>query len=267
MISGYFGIKLNARSIGRYCFKVYYFAVIAIALVWLMGETPLGSDHVLRLLFPISHNVWFVPCYFILMLLAPMLNSFIEKTNLKKMVVYTAMIYSISYLWGNVFHILDGFGGYSWGFFIVLYMSGAIIAKWNKEHTISKLKVLTGYFICTIIIVWIAILQIRYAYGRSLLWSNDSPLVMASAVCLFLFFSNLNIRHNNIINIIAGSTLAILLFHMSPCSGYFELHEQIFNTLSGIEVIGCSAVVIIVYFVAAVLLDQPRKWISGLLFR
>ena len=266
MISGYFGIKLTGRSIGRYCFQIYYFAIIAITLISFMGENPLERNQILKLLFPVSHNVWFVPCYFILMLLAPMLNSFIEKTNLRNLAVYTILIYAISYIWGNVFQTLNGFGGYSWGFFIILYLTGAIIAKYNKKHITSKRVALYGYLLCTLLIVIIAVFQIKYDYGRSLLWSYDSPLVIASSICLFLFFSNLSIKYNKFINIIAGSTLAILLLHMSPGSGYFEWHRMIFNSMSGFEVISCSAVVIITYFVAAVLLDQPRKWISGLLF-
>lgn len=113
MISGYFGIKLSKRSVARYCLQVYYFAVISIALVWLMGETPIGRDHVMNLLFPVSHNVWFVPCYFILMLLAPMLNSFIEKTDIRDLAVYTGLIYVLTYVWSNMFQTLNGFGGYS----------------------------------------------------------------------------------------------------------------------------------------------------------
>lgn len=265
MISGYFGIRLTGRSIARYCFQVYYFAAIAILLLWLTGDTPICKSHILRLLFPVSHNVWFVPCYFILTLLAPMLNSYIEKTPLRKLAVYTMLIYVIGYVWGNVFQTLDGFGGYSWGFFIVLYLSGAIIAKWNKNHITSKIAALSGYIFFSILIVVIAVLQIRYDYGRSLLWSYDSPLVMASSICLFLFFSNLKMKHNKVINFIAGSTLAILLLHMSPGSHYFDLHRQIFNSVSGISVIGYSAVVVIGYFIAAVLLDQPRKHIFNFL--
>lgn len=158
-----------------------------------------------------------------------MLNSFIDKSDLRTLIVYTGMIYAISYVWGNVFQTVNGFGGYSWGFFIVLYLTGAIIAKWNKTHSSSRRKALIGYLICTLVIVGIAVLQVRFDYGRSLLWSYDSPIVMASSICLFLFFSNLKMRHNKVVNYIGGSTLAILLLHMSPDSGYFEWHRHIFK--------------------------------------
>ena len=195
-----------------------------------------------------------------------MLNSFIEKVTLRNLAVYTGLIYAVSYVWSNVFQTVTGFGGYSWGFFIVLYLTGAVIAKWNKKHNTSIRTALIGYLTCTLSIVGIAVLQIRFDYGRSLLWSYDSPLVMASSICLFLFFSNLKMKHNKVVNFIGGSTLAILLLHMSPDSGYFKWHRQIFNTMSGFEVIVSSGVVIVVYFVAAILLDQPRKWISNLFF-
>lgn len=233
MISGYFGIKLTGRSMARYCFQVYYFALIAFVVIWFMGDTTIGKDHFIRLLFPVSHNVWFVPCYFILMLLAPMINNFIKKTMFKELAIYTGLIYTISFLWSNLFQTVDGFGGYSWGFFIVLYLMGAIIQKWNQSHKTSKTIALCGYLFFTLMIVSVAILQIRVNYGRSLLWSYDSPLVIASSICLFLFFSNLKIKYNKWINFIGASTLAILLLHMSPGSNYFKFHEQIFNNYSG----------------------------------
>lgn len=261
MISGYFGIKLSGRSVAKYCFQVYYFAVIALVILLILGDTPIGKEHFIKLLFPVSHNVWFVPCYFILMLLAPVLNSFIEKTSFRNLAVYTLLLYVISYVWANVFQTLEGFGGYSWGFFIVLYLLGAIIRKWNQTHVTSKTLAFATYLVSALLIVVIAYIQTSYDFGRSLVWSYDSPLVMASSVGLFLFFSNLKMKYNKIINFIAASTLAILLLHMSPGSGYFDLHRHIFNNMSGLSVIGCSALVIIAYFVAAVVLDQPRKYI------
>ena len=261
MISGYFGIKLSGRSISKYCFQVYYFAIIAMLILWMVGDFSIGKEQVIKLLFPISHNVWFVPCYFILMLLAPMLNIYIERTSLRKLLGYTILIYSVTYVWGNVFQNGYGFGGYSWGFFIVLYLFGAIIRKWNQNHTTSIAMALIGYILFSIMIVGIAILQIRYDFGRSLLWSYDSPLVLASSTCLFLFFSNLKVKYNKWINFLGASTLAVLLFHILPGSNYSEFHKLIYNSMSGIQVIGFSAIVVVAYFIAAVLIDQPRKFI------
>ena len=261
-ISGYFGIKLRKTSIASFAFQVYYFAMLAfVGSCLLAGSLHVGSATYLKLLFPLSHNVWFVPCYFILMLLSPILNSFIEGKSVKQLALHTLGLYAIAFVWTNLWGCVDGFSGYSWGFFIILYLTGATIRKWSTAHSVRKSYCFMGYLICSILTVIIAIIQSRYPIGQSLIWVYDFPIVYVSSVCLFLFFVQMNIESSRVINTIASSSFAVLLFHMSACSQFKVVCQYIFEHFNGGVVILLTTCAVVLYYVISMLLDQPRKYL------
>lgn len=260
LISGYYKIKLRPRSVANLVFQIYYFAVVAfVGLIIVRGSfSPNLSDY-LKLLLPLSHNVWFVPAYFMLMIVAPMLNSFIEKQNTRQLMIYTGILYVISYIWNNIWGCISGFGGYGWAFFIVLYLAGACIRRVSDKNIKPKGVWFAGYISLTILIVIVAVAQNYFPVGQSLLWAYDCPLVFASSICFFMFFEQLRIRHNKLINTLAASAFAVLLFHMSAFSGYSRFCRAIYENYSGITVVALTAVVVVCYLGISFILDQPRK--------
>lgn len=260
-ISGYFGIKLRKASVANLAFQVYYFAIIAfIGSCLLNGSLHVGSAGYLKLLFPLSHNVWFVPCYFILMLLSPILNSFIEGKTAKQLALYTLGLYAIAFVWTDIWGCVDGFSGYSWGFFIILYMTGATIRKWATNHSLRKSYCLLGYIMCSTLTIVLALVQSRVPIGQSLIWVHDFPIVYVSSICLFLFFVQLKIGSSKMINAIAASSFAVLLFHMSACSQYKVVCQYIYEHFDGVVVIVLTACAVVGYYAISMLLDQPRKF-------
>lgn len=261
LISGYFGIKLRRKSLCNFAFQVYYFAILAfVASLIFIPDFQLTKVALLKVLFPLSHNVWFVPSYLILMLISPILNAFIERTTARQLATYTSVLYLLTYIWTNVWNCTSGFGGYSWGFFIILYFVGATLRKWERSDSIGILKPMVGYLLLTTTILIIALIQTQVPFGQSMLWSYDCPLVLASSICLFLFFANLKIRFNKTINSLGASAFAVLLFHMSAVSHYFGNCEYVFDNFSGATVIWLTLCLVLIYYLIAFTLDQPRKW-------
>lgn len=91
--------------------------------------------------------------YFGMMLFAPIMNEFVNKTELKKAIVILLSLVStftiLSIVNGNVFELK---GGYSVLWFIVLYMCGATLNKIQSvyEFDLCKVKRLTcGMLFCT----------------------------------------------------------------------------------------------------------------------
>ena len=84
--------------------------------------------------------------YFGKMLFAPIMNEFVNKTELKKVIVILLSLVStftiLSIVNGNVFELK---GGYSVLWFIVLYMCGATLNKIQSvyEFDLWKVKRLT----------------------------------------------------------------------------------------------------------------------------
>lgn len=90
-----------------------------------------------------------------------------------------------------------------------------------------------------------------------------NPLAILSAFSLLLFFSNLQIKGNRLINWVASSVLAVYLIHANDVTLplYAETVEKIYVHTS-IPILSIIAFIIIV-FVSCILIDKVRV----LLFR
>ena len=213
----------------------------------------------IKALFPVSQTVWFIPNYFILMLISPVLNAFCEQYRTKYILCLTLGIYFLSYFWSSVFSgTISGFGGYSWGWFIILYLTGRVIRRYTDTHEFNGYIFLVGYILATIIIVGIAIGQKYYPIGKSLLWNYDFPLVYMSSVCLFIFFVKAKIKTNKLINWLAASSFAVLLFHVAPFAHYNDLNKYIDQNTTGVVYFILCTLVVLSYYLITVLIDQIR---------
>lgn len=260
LISGYFGIKLKRKSIFNLAFQIYFFGMIGL-IGWMViqGTWHVETRYFMKALFPISQTVWFIPNYVLLMLFSPILNAFCDKYSTRQIAILTLSIYALSYFWSSIFQgTISGFGGYSWGWFLILYLTGRVIRRYTDSHQCNGDYYLIGYFFLTGIIVGIALLQNKYPIGTSLLWSYDFPLVYVSSICLFMYFVKKDIGHVKWINWLAASSFAVLLFHVAPFARYKETNQYIFENYSGLKCVLFTALCVLGYYMVATLIDQLR---------
>lgn len=235
LISGYFGISLKRKSICNLLFEIYFYGIVGL-IGWMVVQQTLHVEtrYFMKALLPISQTVWFIPNYILLMLFSPMLNAFCEKYSGKQLLYFTLCLYIVSYTWTNVIQgTINGFGGYSWGWFLILYLTGRFIRHWSDKSQYRKNYCLLGYIISTVFIVAIALVQNYLPIGRSLIWSYDFPVIYISSVCLFMYFIRLEIRYNKFVNWLAASSFAVLLFHVAPFAGYNRINQFIYENYSG----------------------------------
>lgn len=264
LISGYFGIKLKATGLINLLWQIVYIAVVCIFVRYVMSK--MGGANLnfeIKHFFPVTNTVWFVPSYIMLMVFSPILNSYVEKITTKRLFFYTLGLYALSYYWSSLWvGTIAGFDGYSWGWFVILYLSGQIIRRLKDEKRLpSRVIMLLSYLSLTVFVVVIAFVQNYVPIGRSLMWVYNSPLVYTSSVCLFAFFCQLHIAYNKIINWLAASAFAVLLFHMSLFKTYQSICKWIYDNYNGIACIAASCGFIIALYLIVTLLDQPRKFI------
>lgn len=264
LISGFFGIKLKIKGVLNLLWQVIFIAFICVFIRFLMAS--IGGDNFVfdkNWLFPITNTVWFVPSYIMLMVFSPILNSYVEKITTKRLFFYTLGLYALSYYWSSLWvGTIAGFDGYSWGWFVILYLSGQIIRRLKDEKRLpSRVIMLLSYLSLTVFVVVIAFVQNYVPIGRSLMWVYNSPLVYTSSICLFAYFCQLQIAYNKIINWLAASAFAVLLFHMSLFKTYQGICSIIYDNYNGIVCIAVSLGFIIVLYLIVTLLDQPRRFI------
>lgn len=265
LISGYFGIRLRAKAIVSFVFQIYFFAFIALLVTVIIGsfdlqETGLTSHLVIKYLFPVSHWVWFIPCYILLMLASPVLNSWLDCSSLKKVCLLTFTVYALTYFWDVAWNESHGFSGYEIGFFFILYVCGNIIRRLHDSGRLPTSRfALMGYFTCVILLVVIGIIQYRIPFFRSLIWVYNCPIVLLESVLLFVFFAQLKLQHNKVINFIGRSCFAVLLLHISP---NYSLSQSL-HIIDSVMVMGGYKVILIfctliLYYFVAIAFDQIR---------
>ena len=215
-------------------------------------------------LFFISDANWFVSGYLGLMLLSPILNSYVEQSTQRTLgrIIIVLLLFQIWYEFIPKF-IPDFYGGYSIMSFCILY----ILARYLYLYPVKRIgwkMCLTVYlittFILAILIWYLVVFNIK---GMSLitgLLKYNSPLVILAAVGLFLSFEKIKIPYSPIINHLAKSCLAVLLIHTSI--SFFPLYSEVFlfvfEHTSGILLVCCWLLAIVLIYLACVAIDQVR---------
>ena len=260
LISGYFGISLKRKSIYNLLFEIYFYGMLGL-IGWMVVQQTIYVDtrYFIKAFLPISQTVWFIPNYFMLLIFCPMLNAFCEKYKSKYILFFILSLYLFSYVWTSVLQgTISGFGGYSWGWFIILYLTGRLIRRYSDYSQYSKNYFLYGYIIATLVIVVIAILQKYVPIGKSLLWNYDNPLIYISSICLFMYFIKIKIGYIKWINWLAASSFAVLLFHVAPFASYNRINQYLFQNYDGGMYCLMVFFIVIFYYLIATLVDQVR---------
>lgn len=92
-----------------------------------------------------------------------------------------------------------------------------------------------------------------------------NPLTIIGAISLVMAFSKLRVDTSRTINFISASAFAAFLLHASDSTLYQELMRALNAQYQGPAYVVTAAVAIIAIFAAAIILDQPRKWLWNLL--
>lgn len=268
LISGYFGIRLRGQGLLGLIFQSSFYGVIAFFLLWAitpgMGFSP---GYLLKLSLPLtSEGGWFLPVYVGLMLLSPLLNRALEQLSTRELGRYLLLYYGLHTVWVFGFKSMDGMDGYSVFSFIGIYLLGAFLrrtqARWQAIPGWKFLLSYVGISLASALLYLVISLLTGLSLQRGLLpWafiSYASPLVIAAAVSLFLYFARQQF-YIPLINAIGGSTLGVYLIH---AHGHVfphyldvvrQLHEQPLPTF-----LTYLLIFVLLVFVGSILVDQIR---------
>lgn len=283
LISGYFGIRLRAdRFMGLLFQSVFYIMGVYLVLV-AIGWEVFSVAHFARCLSPLDPSGgWFIPVYIGLMLLSPILNTFVAQTGEKNLlgVIMALLLMQSVFGWG-IDHLKVS-AGYSLFSFILLYLIGQYIRLYpetfaTKGKTSLYLGIYLGIALLNALIPYLAsTLPLLFPSAPRNLGNNgtitaitlaySSPLNIIGAVCLFITFSRLKIQ-SHLINWVASSVLAVYLIH---CNEHLIHHFIAFVRQLSLYPTGTFLVYLlgflIVVFIGSILIDQVRKILWGAIF-
>ena len=208
IISGYYGIKMNVDKIwALYVQLVYLYISLYLTNSIITKDFNIGS--LLGCFAPFSRGNYFVTGYILLMLFSPFLNAFIEIKR-EKTLKYAAILLFAEF-WLDCVRGGGKTAGFAEGYtvlhFIVIYIFSRTVFYYKEVlFKVNKYYYLLGYIAFSLIIL------LQWKLGIQWTWAYTNPIVIFSAMSLFLFFACIEFR-NHIINLLASSSLAVFIFH------------------------------------------------------
>lgn len=271
LLTGYFSWKKSSVSlrkpIGLLIYVVAYNVLFyGINLFFLQEQFSLKS-----LVFSFVPRNWYIVLYVVLLLLSPYINLMLQGLNKKSCLILIGIMVLLFSVWPSVLEVVSNnigistegmhtiaingsSNGYSIVNFVMLYIIGAGISKFNLFQATFKMDIV-GYLLCSIAI---CIQQVSIGGG----WSYANPIVIISCVCFFNMFRKLKLK-SKCINTLSTASLGVFLLHTQ-----YVVCNKIWS-LCGIEnaceksvpylVIHMFLVCIVTYLICSVL-DICGRW-------
>lgn len=213
LTTGYFNFNKRTVNLGKLLkliITAYCYGFIFYLFSLMFGYQNFNLKQFILAVNPfLSGGYWFIKYYVILSLLSPFINILMEQLSQKLMVKLIVILLILFSIWPSFLlqpPITDG--GYGLMNFIVLYIVGAYIRKYETMHY-KKYIYFFIYVTCGIITFLFALL----GWGRC--WNYDFIFNIIGSVALFIFFSKLEIQSNKV-NYLSSFTFNVYLIHFSP---------------------------------------------------
>ena len=267
LLSGYFGINLNYKKLIRLDIKILFYTWIFFVIGIVSGIHQINIIKDILLIFPvITKRYWFITDYFVLCILSPFLNKFIQsldREELKKLLLISGIIFYLIATFCfmiNADQIVND-SGYGMINFIYLYFIGFYLKHYYKDEH-SSIFYFSKYGIISImlfVVNW-GMTKITGFYFDSLI-SYNTIFVLGGAISLFLAFKNLKIPTYTIINRSAAACLSIYVIHTNPTISQFMFCNILkINQITGIKLIPIifvqTSLIYVICYVIDIIIDK-----------
>lgn len=221
LISGYFMInsKITFKKIFLLWSEALFYHLIIGIIFWATGYSGFSKSEFIKYLFYVTvfFDNGFVPTYLGLMLLSPFINKAIKSLTQKQFFITNVLLFvlfstitTITFRIGNVSYFVS---------MLIIYMIGAYLRLYPNSKIDSK-KCGFILFTVSVFVTWLSIIvvdfvgpKVGFDYYFYMASNQASILMISSAVGMFIWFKNMNIKQNKIINTIAHSTIGVLFIH------------------------------------------------------
>ena len=274
-ISGWFGVRPRTNSVLSFIYQILFFLVGGGIFFILIGQTEFNVKEFLNIL-QLTTKDWFIKSYFVLMIIAPILNAYTKNADEKtqRYVMIAFFMFEAIYGWaggGRRFFVY----GYGPLHFIGLYITAQYIHHQIGSKTspiwINKLFQLPKWADLCIFGMLVSANTTMVTVGSIILknsknvfdltYAYSNPIVILGALFLLLYFSKMKIPYNKTINWLGASSFAVYLFHSETTmrNQFFCPHIQsIFDSCFGVGCVGLIFLYLCVIYIVSVLIDQLR---------
>ena len=272
LISGYFLInveKIDFSKILRYLGQVFFYSFSISTIIKLFH---LSSDLTLTLwlksLIPLCSGIWwYATAYFLVYLCVPYLNKMLKNITQKQHLILILILF---FMWSVVgMFYPEPYAISDVGWLIFLYTISAYIALYLKNNKFKHMGII-GFGTYVLLYLSAVFLDVIGKYisvvaaHETALFRRNGVVALLASIGIFLFFKNLNVKDNKLINTVASTTFGVYLIHEYPVRSL--LWEDIFNNQAYANTnsvfIHSVAVIIVVFIVCAIVEFVRQKTVE-----
>lgn len=271
LISGFFGIRLRKEKVFRYVFQIVFIATIVMIIAVLFIGEQITMKGGLKFYYSYLSFNWFVGGYFALMLLSPMVNTFVDNSNVKQIGIMVFLFFIVDCVLGYFLPYVKGIGslnGYSIIHLLFIYILGRLLYLQRKQFDKYSSSVFIAVFVVYVLIN--SILSFLFFTGRVCWWypiAYNNPFVVMGSVALFLVFLKLQVGYNRIVNTLASSAFAVFLIHANTLiyPHFVRLNIIMYDKYSGVILFSMFVGMAIFIYMFAFLINQIQIKCSSVL--
>lgn len=260
LLSGWFGIKPTIKKCISLLFQILFIGFASSLIYKFAGGEVIAWEF--RRLSWFGQHYWFVPAYFILFFLSPVLNAFCERANKREfaMAVISFFVVEALFGWikGDCGHYIGGYSGMS---FIGLYLLAQYLRRHGGKLCSMKwwhnLLLYLLFTIIPVIISYCCIYAKDFEHLPAL--SYNSLFVVAASVSLLLMFRQFSFK-SRIVNWLSASAFAIYLVHQAPgVNGlYLKFFKESYQSMHGALFIPFAILATSIIGLICVIFDKLR---------
>lgn len=266
IISGYFGLRLSLSRVIKLDIPVILYGV----LLYVVFDRS-SFIYLVRAFMPIiSRNYWFLTSYFLLLLISPCLNVYIEtrtKAQLKLFLILVLLLFVI--VPSCTPFCLSDPRGMDIVNFSVLYIVGRCVAIF--EIDLTKARSASLYVISTVVIFLLTVL-LAYMFNinrgwRSYFYAYTFILVYFQSLGLFFLFRKFEFTDavGNFINWLSPSFFYVYIISETPIIRenlylWVSSEDYYYSNFFVIHIICCS---LLIFFVSLIIDIVLRRFLLG----
>lgn len=266
MISGYFGIKLSFKRIGRFLFQCLFYSLLIFLIFSALFPKVFSWEAFGRSFLVLSKtDLWYVPAYFALMLLSPVLNAGLESLSRRNYVIFLLLFVSFNlwcgWHWGGSFNPT----GYTVVQLVMIYS----IARFLSLHVDrDRIRGRRGWLIAVYFVSLACVFLSSLFLATNLAFAYNSPFVLVNSVSFFMLFLTFDFS-SRIVNYAAKSAFAAYLIHKNPLVWVRIMKPEVIGAWGSMSLVFFSLYVVAVvigFYLLAMVVDPLRRKFSSLLF-
>ena len=275
LVSGYVGWQNTFRleKIIKLWATVIFWSVGVSLVLFVYNKEFFSVKEAISMCLPLVRGrYWFFNAYFVVFMFSPVLNHIIKTLPQK---TYQYFLLSVAFVFcvvpflalGNdVLRIQNGFE-FSW--LMVMYLVGGYFSKYpvtvKKPYKclVAFFSIILLNFVYKYLIELVTTRVLGVPSHGDLFMSYTSPVAVGEAVCLLLYFSNLNIKNRTpvkAISLVTPAIFSVYIIHVHPLV-FWNILKDAFTWLTEYNLLVSFVLIIAIslaIFIGCIALDYIR---------